>query len=31
LGERGQLRRRQDGFNFHLALREGREGNLESV
>jgi hypothetical protein len=26
LGERGQFRRRQDGFNFHFAAREGREG-----
>jgi len=24
--ERGQFRRRQDGFNFHFASREGREG-----
>jgi hypothetical protein len=34
LGERGQFRRRQDGFNFHFASREGRdggEGNLQSV
>ncbi len=26
LGERGQFHRRQDGFNFHLMSREGREG-----
>ena len=25
LGERGQFRRRQDGFNFHFASRKGRE------
>jgi hypothetical protein len=34
LGERGQFRRRQDGFNFHFASREGRdggEGNLQSI
>jgi len=32
--QRGQFRRRQDGFNFHLASREGREGgegNLQSI
>jgi hypothetical protein len=31
---RGQFRRRQDGFNFHFASREGREGgegNLQSI
>jgi hypothetical protein len=34
LGERGQFRRRQDGFNFHFASREGREGgegNLQAI
>jgi hypothetical protein len=34
LGERGQFRRRQDGFNFHFASREGREGskgNLQPI
>jgi hypothetical protein len=34
LDERGQFRRRQDGFNFHFASREGRDGgeeNLESI
>ena len=34
LDERGQFRRRQDGFNFHFASRAGRdggEGNLESI
>jgi hypothetical protein len=31
LGERGQFRRRQDGFNFHFASREGREGGEENL
>ena len=31
LGERGQFRRRQDGFNFHFASREGGEGNLQPI
>ena len=29
LGEHGQFRRSQDGFNFHFASREGREGGEE--
>ena len=31
LGQRGQFRRRQDGFDFHFMSREGREGELESA